>query len=117
MARLPLDRLIQTPLLPLLLRHLFVEASVAAVVEAISNFVAAVAAGEIWMIVTCSEESVLLPYRAGRRETRGTFLASLATHVNRVNHVKQREGMRDASKEGTRSADQNGPTESEMLTA
>jgi hypothetical protein len=47
MARLPLDRLTRTPLLHLLPRHLFVAASVAAVVEAISNFEAAVVAEEI----------------------------------------------------------------------
>ena len=117
MARPRLDRLIQTPLLLLLLRHLFVEASVAAAVEAISNFVAAAAAGEIWTIVICSEENALLPFRAGRREIRGTSLASPATHVNRVNHANQRGGTRDASKEETRSADQNGPSESETLTA
>lgn len=47
MARPPLDRPIPTPLLPLLLRHHFVEASAAAVVEEISNFEVAVVAGEI----------------------------------------------------------------------
>ena len=71
MAHLQLDRLIQTLRLHSLLHHLFVAASVAAAVEAISNFVAAAVAGEIWTIVTFSEEIVRLPYRAGRRETRG----------------------------------------------
>lgn len=119
MALLPLDLLTQTPPLPLLLRHHSVEASVEAVVEAISSFVAAAVAGEISMIVTCSEENDLLPYRAGRG-TRGTFLVNLvnlASHVNRENHAKRREGTKDASKEETRSADQSGPTESAMLTA
>jgi hypothetical protein len=71
-ARLQLDRLIQTLRLPSLLHHLSVEASVAAVVEATSNFVAAAVAGETWTNVTFSEEIVRLPYHAGRRETRGT---------------------------------------------
>jgi hypothetical protein len=117
MARLPLDRPIPTPLLPLLLRHHSVEASAAAVVEEISNFEAAVVAEEIWTIVTCSEETVRLLYRAGRRETRGTLVVSPAKHVTRANLARQREGMRGGSKDETKNADQNGPTESAMLTA
>jgi len=116
MARPPLDQLIQTPLLPLLLRRLSVAVSIAAVVEAISNFVVVVAAEETWMIATCSEETAHLPYRAGR-ETQGIFLGNQERHVNHVKCANQRGGTRDGSTDETKSVDQTGPTESAILTA
>ena len=98
---------ILTRLHPLPRRHLSAVGSVVVAGGVISNFVVGVAAGEISTIVTCSEETALLPCHDGQ-ETRERFLARL---------VNQRGGMNDASIDETRNADPIGPIESVMSSA
>ena len=107
MARHQLAQHTLTRLRPLHQHHLSVADSVVVEEGVTSNFVAAVAAGEISTIVTCSEETALLQCHDGQ-ETRERFLARLGN---------QRGGMNDASIDETRNADPIGPIESVMSSA